>query len=153
MPFFAGLPRLSLGSRLLGLASFLAAVGCAAYLLFGFGYSYETATGAASTDGGVVTVTTTRGWENALTFARQNHDYTIVGWAAFVVLLGLLTTIAAWRGHPRPVWAVAILLLMLAVLGFASIGPFVVPVALLVALTGLALTTRFKMKLRPPSAH
>jgi hypothetical protein len=140
MPFFASLPRLSLGSRLLGLASFLAAAGCAAYLLFGFGYSYETATGAVSTEGGVVSVTHTQGWENGLTFARQNHDYVIVGWAAFVVLLGIVTAAAAWRGRPGPVWAAALLLLMLAGLGLFSIGLFVAPVAVLVALTAFALT-------------
>lgn len=139
MPFFASLPRLSLVSRLLGLGSLLAAVGCATYLLFGFGYSYETATSAVGTDDGVVSVARTKGWESALTFAQQNHDYTIVGWAGFVVLLGVLTAVAAWRGRPGPVWAAAILLLVVGVLGFASIGPFVVPVAVLASLTALAL--------------
>ena len=139
MPAFASLARRLRWPRLLGLASFLAAVGCAAYLLFGFGYSYETATGAANADGGVVTVTTSRGWENGLTFARQNHDYAIVGWAAFVVLLGLFTAIAAWRGRAGLVWAAAALLFVLAVLGFASIGLFVAPVALLVGFTAYTL--------------
>lgn len=67
MPFLASLPRLSLRPRLLGLGSLLAALACAAYLPF------------------------------ALAFAGQNHDYTIVGRAGFVVLLGALAVLAAWR--------------------------------------------------------
>jgi hypothetical protein len=139
MQFFARLARLSSGPRLLGLGSLVAALACAGYLLFGFGYSYETVTGSAGTDGVVVSVTTTQGWENALAFARQNHDYAIVGWAGFVVVLGVLTALAAWRGRPGPVWAAALLLLVLSVLGLASIGLVVAPVALLVALTAFAL--------------
>jgi len=140
MSFFARLPRLSPGPRLLGLGSFLAALACASYLLFGFGYSYETVSGSAGTDGAVVSVTTTQGWENALAYARQNHDYAIVGWAGFVVLLGVLTAVAAWRGRPGPVWAAALLLLVLSVLGLASIGLVVAPVTLLVVFTAYALS-------------
>ncbi len=130
MPAFASSPRRSRWPRFLGLASLVAAVGCAAYLLFGFGYSSETAAGAPGADGGVVTVTTTRGWQ----------DYTIVGWASFIVLLGVVTALAASRGRSGPVWVAASLLVITAVLGLASIGLFVAPVALLVAFTAYALS-------------
>jgi len=140
MPFLARSLPFPPRDRLLGLVSFLAAVICAAYLLFGFGYSYssETASGSVGTDGAVVPVTITEGWESALTYARRNQDYAIVGWAALVLGLGVLTAVAAWRGRPAPVWVAALLLLTLSVLGVASIGLFVMPVALLVFATALA---------------
>jgi glucan phosphoethanolaminetransferase (alkaline phosphatase superfamily) len=130
MSVFASLPRSSRWPWLLGLASLLTAVGCAAYLLFGIAYSGQTASGASGTDGGVVTVTTTHGWQ----------DYTIVGWASFVVLLGVLTALAAWRGRSGPVWVAAVLLVITAALGLASVGLFIAPVALLVAFTAYALS-------------
>lgn len=80
MPFLSNLPRLRLSPWLLGLGSFFAALACATYLLFGLGYSYETTEVSATPDGVVGTETVTRGWENALSAARQNHDYTIAGW-------------------------------------------------------------------------
>ena len=76
------------------------------------------------------TVTTTQGWQ----------DYTIVGWASFIVLLGVVTALAAWRGRSGPVWVSAFLLLVLTVLGIASIGLFVAPLALLVAFTAYTLS-------------
>lgn len=130
MPVFASSSRLSRWPRLLGLASLLAAVGCAAYLLFGIAFSTQTAAGASGTDGGVVTVTNAHGWQ----------DNTIIGWASFVVLLGVVTTLAAWRGRSGPVWLAAVLLVITAALGLASIGLSVAPVALLVPFTAYALS-------------
>ncbi len=129
MRAFASWPRRSRWPRLLGLASLLAAVGCAAYLLFGGIYS-STTEDASDTEGGVVDVTTTQGWQ----------DYAIVGWALFIVLLGVVTVFAAWRGRSGPVWVSAFLLLILTVLGVVSIGLFVAPVALLFALTAYTLS-------------
>lgn len=142
MPFFASSPRRSRWPRLLGLVSLLAAVGCAAYLLFGFGYANQTAAGASGTDGGVVTVTTTQGWQ----------DYTIVGWASFVVLLGVLIAVATWRGRSGPVWVAALLLVITAALGLASIGMFVAPVALLAAFTAYTLRISRRRGQAAPSA-
>jgi hypothetical protein len=130
MPVFASSPRSSRWPRLLGLASLVAAVGCAAYLLFGVGYTTQTAAGNPGADGGVVTVTTTQGW----------RDYAIVGWSSLVVLLGALTAVAAWRGRSGPVWVAAVLLVITAALGLASVGLFIAPVALLVAFTAYALS-------------
>jgi hypothetical protein len=130
MPFFASSPRRSPWPRVLGLTSLVAALGCAVYLLFGLGYSSETAVAVPGTNGGVVTVSTTQGWQ----------DYAIVGWASFIVLLGVLTSVAAWRGRSGPVWVAALLLVVTAALGLATIGLFVAPVAILVALTAWALT-------------
>ena len=129
MPAFATLPRRSRWPRLLGLASLFAAVGCAAYLLFGGIYS-STTEAASDTEGGVVTVTTTQGWQG----------FAIVGWASFIVLLGIVTALAAWRGRSGPVSVSAFLLLILTVLGVASIGLFVAPVALLFAFTASTLS-------------
>ncbi len=130
MPVLASSPRSSRWPRLLGLASLLAAVGCAAYLLFGVGYTTQTAAGNPGTDGGVVTVTATQGWQ----------DYAIVGWSSLVVVLGVLAAVAARRGRSGPVWVAAVILVMTAALGLASIGLFVAPVALLVAFTAYGLS-------------
>jgi hypothetical protein len=127
-------------ARLLGLASFLAVLACAAYLLFGSGYASETATSSAGPDGGVGPVVTTHSWVSALAFAQQNHDYTIVGWAGFIVGLGLLVVLAAWWGRPGPVWVAACLLFALTAAGLLSIGLFVLPVAVLVTFTASALS-------------
>jgi hypothetical protein len=136
-------------ARLLGLGSFLAALACAAYLLFGFGYASETATSSAGTDGGVGPVLTTHSWVSALAFAQQNHDYTIVGWAGFIVVLGLLTALAAWWGRPGPVWVAAGLLFALIVLGLLSIGLFVLPVAVLVTFTASVLSAARRRRTEP----
>ncbi len=96
--------------------------------------SWGTSSGEQVTIGGGTTSSTT--WTGGAELSPEDERVVRV-WAVAVVILALLGLVAAWSGpHWLPVLP-AVLLSVLSILGMASIGLFVAPVAVLSLLSAL----------------
>lgn len=131
------------------LAATLSLVGgfvVAAYLLFGVGYTMQSESSVAAPSGGpaVTTVTQTRHL-TGLAYALQEREWALVLWAGFVVVVCSIAAMSAWTGRARPIWGAAAALGVLSVLGLASIGLVIAPLALLLALAASAVSGRWRL--------
>ena len=130
--------------RFLGLISPILAVGVAALILFGFGYSYESASCRASMghqSTGSEGCTYESGTVSMFRSALEEADHALFYWAGIVIAVCVIAAVSALAGKSAPVWICACILLILAGLGTMSlIGLFLLPLAFVLFASATLLT-------------
>lgn len=118
--------------RFLGLTSPILALGIAALMLFGSSYSYQSGDSEGNFSSGAI---------SAFRYTLEEGDYAWFFWAGFVVIVCLIAAVGALIGRAGPVWAAAIVLYLVAVLGMVSIiGVFIFPLAMVLFVSAVLLT-------------
>lgn len=112
--------------KLLGVLSPILSLFIAYQIWFGFKY-----TGIGS-NSPMRTIT-------ALQFALEEGSSAILFWPVFIFVLSVVGAFGAWKMVKPLVWAVAIALLIVSVLGIWTIGLGVAPLALLFVIIGILL--------------
>jgi hypothetical protein len=116
--------------KIIGLISPLLALGIIALMLFGPGYSYQSASCEASPGHeSSQECTYESGTISAFRYAIEEGDTTLFYWAGFIIAICLVAAVGALAGTAAPVWVCAVVLFILAVLGMMSIGLFIFPLA------------------------
>ncbi len=130
--------------KFLGLISPILAVGAAALILFGFGYSYESASFRDSVghqSSGSAECTYESGTVSMFRSALEGGDPALLHWAGFVIAICVIAAASALAGKSVPVWICAFILWILAGLGMISlVGLFVFPLALVLFVSATLLT-------------
>jgi hypothetical protein len=116
-------------------------VGIVALMLFGSGYSYQSASckagyGYESSE----ECTYESGTMTAFRFALEEGDHAWFFWSGFVIVVCLMAAAGALTGRVAPVWICAVALWVVAVLGMWSIGLFVLPLSLVLLVSAALLT-------------
>lgn len=128
-------PRWSRAGRLLALVAFLASLAVAGYLATADSWGSSSGQSVAAHAGTTVVTAWTAEPEPS-----SDNEWVMKFWAAVLVALTLASLVAALRGLVTLLWVGAGLLTALTILGLASIGLFVAPVAVLLLLGGVSLT-------------
>ena len=118
--------------KFLGLISPVLAIGVVALMLLVPTFAYESAGCRSSPVGQPSNPECDResGTMSALRVALEEGDRTLPYWAGVVVVASLIPAVSALAGRAVPVWACAIVLWFLAVMGMISMyGLFIVPLA------------------------
>lgn len=131
----------------------------AGYLLFGVSYTSQSQSGSAaageagsSTAVGPVIVTPVQTLhQSGLAFALDQHDWALLIWAGFVLVVSLVAAVSAWTGHSRPIWGAAAVLAALSLLGLMSIGLVIAPQALVLAVAAALVSGRVRLGRQPLS--
>ena len=127
--------------KIIGSISPVLAVGIVALMLFGPGYSYESASCKASYGHeSSEECTYESGPISAFRYAIEEGDTTLFYWAGFIVAVCLVSAVGALAGRAAPVWVCAVVLWILAGLGMMSIGLFVFPLAVVLFASATFLT-------------
>lgn len=80
----------------------------------------------------------------ALQFALRYGSDAIIFWPICIFVLAVIGGVAAWFKKATIVWALAIVLLIISVLGMWSIGSAVIPLAMLLSISAILLTLHKK---------
>jgi hypothetical protein len=127
--------------KILGLISPILALGTAALILFGTGYSYEFAScGAGYGHPSSEVCTHESGRISVFREAMEEGDRAPFLWAAFIFVVCLIAGLSVLAGKIAPIWVCAIGLWLLAGLGMMSIGLFIVPLAVVLFTSATLLT-------------
>ena len=118
--------------KIIGSISPVLAVGIVALMLFGTGYSYQSASckagyGSESSE----ECTYESGTISAFRYAIEEGDTTLFYWAGFIIAVCVVAAVGALAGRAAPVWVCAVVLWVLTGLGMMSIGLFIFPLAVL----------------------
>jgi hypothetical protein len=127
--------------KILGWISPVLAVGIVALVLFGSGYSHESASCKASY--GQVSseeCTYESGMISAFRYAMEEGDTTLFYWAGFIIAVCLVAAVGALAGRAAPIWVCAGVLWILTGLGTTSIGLFIFPLAVVLLVSATLLT-------------
>jgi len=129
--------------RFLGLISPILALGIAALILFGSGYSYQS--GACRSGYGHQSLGSEEciyesGEVSAWRYALEEGDSAWFFWAGFVIVVCLIAAASVLAGRIVPIWICAVVLYVLAGLGMMSIGLFIFPLAILLLASAALLT-------------
>jgi hypothetical protein len=131
----------------LGVISPVLALGVAALMMFGLGYSYQSGScrsGYGNRSSGSE-CSYESGTISALRYALEEGDPTLFYWASFIVAVCLIAAVGALVGRAALIWACAIILYVLAGLGMMSIGLFIFPLAVvLFASAALLILARYE---------
>lgn len=127
--------------KIIGSISPLLAVGIVALMLFGSGYSYQSASckagyGRESSEECTYESATI----SALRYAIEEGDTTLFYWAGFIIAVCLIAAAGALARRAAPVWMCAVALWVVAVAGLWSIGLFVLPLSLVLFVSAALLT-------------
>ena len=93
--------------KIVGLISPVLAVGIVALMLFGSGYSYESAScraGYGHQSSGSEECTYESGTISAFRYAIEEGDTTLFYWAGFIIAVCLVAAVGALAGRGAPVW-------------------------------------------------
>jgi hypothetical protein len=127
--------------KILGLISPILAVGIVALMLFGSGYSYQSARCQASLGHqSSEECTYESGTIPAFRYAIEAGETAPFYWAGFIVAVCLVAAVGALAGRVAPIWICAIVLWFLAGLGMMSIGLFIFPLAVVLFASATLLT-------------
>ena len=130
--------------KFLGLISPILALGAAALILFGFDYSYQSASCTASyghQSSGQEECAYESGTVSMFRSALEEGDHALFYWAGIVIAVCVIAAASALAGKSAPVWICAFILWILAGLGTVSlIGIFVFPLAFVVFASATLLT-------------
>jgi hypothetical protein len=130
----------ALVGKVLALASPLFAVGVVCFMLFATGYSYVSmGERAVPPEGNPEEAASESGWVSAYEYSLDNGDYVYFFWSGLIVVICLLAAGAALKGWIGLVWACAVLLGLLTILGAMSIGGMVAPLALVLLVSAILL--------------
>ena len=117
--------------KIIGLISPVIALGIVTLMLFGSGYSYQSARCEASYGHeSSERCTYESGAITSFRFSLDEGDYAWFRWAVFVLAVCLIAAAGALAGRVAPVWVCAGALWIVAVLGIWSIGLFVLPLSI-----------------------
>jgi hypothetical protein len=126
---------------ILGMISPILAVGAVALILFGSGYSYQSARCKASFGHqSSEECTYESGTIPAFRYAMEAGDTALFYWAGLVVAVCVIAAAGALAGRSGPVWICAIVLWFLAGLGMMSIGLYIFPLAVVLFASATLLT-------------
>ena len=131
----------ALVGKILALVSPTLAVGVGCLMLFATGYSYVSREERAGPEGDPLEAASESGWVSGYEYSLQNGDYIYFFWSGFIVLICLLAAGAAVKRWVGLVWACAALLGVLSILGVMSIGGMVVPLALVLFVSAILLSS------------
>jgi hypothetical protein len=127
--------------KIIGLISPVLAVGIVTLMLFGAGYSYQSASCKASYGHESSEACAYEpGTMTAFRFALEEGNHAWFFWSGFVVVVCLIAAAGAFAGRAAPVWICAVALWVVAVLGMWSIGLFVLPLSLVLFVSAALLT-------------
>jgi hypothetical protein len=126
--------------KVLALVSPALAVGVVCFMLFATGYSYVSMEERAGPESHPVEAAAESGWVSAYEYSLENGDYVYFLWSGFIVVICLLAAGAALKGWVGLVWACAVLLGVLSILGAMSIGGMVAPLALVLFVSAILLS-------------
>ena len=127
--------------KILGLISPILALGTAALILFGSGYSYESAScGAGYGHSSSEVCTHESGRTSVFREAMEEGDRAPFLWAAFIFVVCVIAALSALAGKITPIWVCAIGLWLIAGLGMMSVGLFIVPLAIVLFTSATLLT-------------
>ena len=129
--------------KLLVMISPILAIGAMALMLFVPSYSYQSASCRSGYDHQPSSSECSYESGTILAFqvALKEGDHTLFYWSGFVVVVCLIAAAGALAGRATPIWACAIVLLILAGLGMLSmIGLFIFPLALVLFVSAMLLT-------------
>jgi hypothetical protein len=127
--------------KIIGLISPVLAAGIVALMLFGPGYSYQSASCKASFGHeSREECTYESATISAFRYAMEEGDTTLLYWAGFIIAVCLVSAVGALAGRAAPVWVCAAVLWVLAVLGMMSIGLFILPLAVVLFASATLLT-------------
>ncbi len=127
--------------KTMGLISPVLAVGIVALMLFGSGYSYQSASCKAGYgDEPAERCTYDSGTISAFRYAIEEGDTTLFYWAGLIIAVCLVAAVAALAGRAAPVWVCAVVLWILTGLGMMSIGLFIFPLAVVLFASATFLT-------------
>ena len=127
--------------KIIGSISPVLAVGIVALMLFGTGYSYQSASCKAGYGGeSSEECTYESGTISALRYAMEEGDTTLFYWGGFIIAVCLVAAVGALAGRAAPVWVCAVVLWVLTGLGMMSIGLFIFPLAVLLFASAALLT-------------
>jgi uncharacterized membrane protein len=125
----------------LALVSPALAVGVVCFMLFATGYSYVSMDKRAGpTEGNPEEAASESAWVSAYEYSLENDDYVYFLWSGFIVIICLLAAGAALKGWVGLVWACAVLLGVLSIVGAMSIGGMVAPLALVLFVSAILLS-------------
>ena len=125
--------------KIIGSISPVLAVGIVALMLFGTGYSYQSASCKAGHESSEE-CTYESGTISALRYAMEEGDTTQFYWGGFIIAVCLVAAVGALAGRAAPVWVCAVVLWVLTGLGMMSIGLFIFPLAVLLFASAALLT-------------
>jgi hypothetical protein len=127
--------------KILGWISPVLAVGIVALVLFGSGYSHESASCKASYgQESSEECTYESGMISAFRYAMEEGDTTLFYWAGFIIAVCLVAAVGALAGRAAPIWVCAGVLWILTGLGTTSIGLFIFPLAVVLLVSATLLT-------------
>jgi hypothetical protein len=127
--------------KILGWISPVLAVGIVALVLFGSGYSHESASCKASYGHeSSEECTYESGMISAFRYAMEEGDTTLFYWAGFIIAVCLVAAVGALAGRAAPIWVCAGVLWILTGLGTTSIGLFIFPLAVVLLVSATLLT-------------
>ena len=127
--------------KILGLISPILALGTAALILFGAGYSYESAScGAGHGHSSSERCAHESGRISVFREAMQEGDRAPFLWAGFIFVVCLIAALSALAGRIAPIWVCAVALWLLAGMGMMTIGLFIVPLAVVLFTSATLLT-------------
>jgi hypothetical protein len=102
-------------------------------------------TGSTSTQyAGSASETTVTETLTALQYALRYGSDAIIFWPICIFVLAVTGGVAAWFKKATIVWALAIVLLVISILGMWSIGSSVIPLAMLLSISATLLTLHKK---------
>ena len=127
--------------KIIGLISPVLAVGIVALMLFGPGYSYQSARCKASVGHeSRQECTYESGAISAFRYAIEEGDTTLLYWAGFIIAVCSVSAVGALAGRATPVWVCAVVLWIVTGLGMMSIGLFILPLAVVLFASATLLT-------------
>ena len=127
--------------KIIGSISPVLAVGIVALMLFGTGYSYQSASCKAGYGGeSSEECTYESGTISAFQYYIEEGDTTLLYWAGFIIVVCLVAAVGALAGRAAPVWVCAVVLWVLTGLGMMSIGLFILPLAVVLFASATLLT-------------
>jgi hypothetical protein len=127
--------------KILGLISPVLAVGIVSLVLFGSGYSYQSASCRASYgQESPEECAYESGMISAFRYTIEEGDTTLFYWAGFVIAVCLVAAVGALAGRAAPVWVCAVVLWIMTGLGMTSIGLFIFPLAFVLFVSAILLT-------------
>ena len=127
--------------KVIGSISPVLALGIFALMLFGSGYSYQSASCEASySRESSEECTYESGTISALRYAMEEGDTTLFYWAGFTIAVCLFAAVGALAGRAAPVRVSAVALWILTGLGMMSIGLFIFPLAVVLFASATFLT-------------
>ena len=131
----------ALVGKILALVSPALALGIVCLMLFATGYSYVSMGQHVDPEGESVEGAYRSGWVSTYEYSLENGDYVYFFWSGFIVVVCLLAAGAALKGWIVLMWACAGLLGVLSILGVMSIGGMVAPLALVLFVSAILLSS------------